>query len=106
VRIYPNSNADSGLNKEPLFGIHRENHFLMGCVYSSLALLKVMLPLGILSFEEAQEGIMSLRVIHGHGSGKLKTLVRQYCSDSPYVAQFRAGEKEDGGDGVTIVELK
>jgi len=118
VRIYPNSNADSGLNKEPLFGIHRENHFLMGCAYSSLALLKVMLPLGILSFEEAQEGIigvldrsmlegvMSLRVIHGHGSGKLKTLVRQYCSDSPYVAQFRAGEKEDGGDGVTIVELK
>ena len=61
------------------------------------------------SIEEAQEmiiaaldrsmleGTMSLRVIHGHGSGKLKNLVRTYCTDSPYVAQFRAGEKEEGG---------
>jgi len=52
------------------------------------------------------EGTLSLRLIHGHGSGKLKTLVRQYCTDSAYVSQFRAGEKEEGGDGVTIVELK
>ena len=52
------------------------------------------------------EGIPAIRVIHGHGSGKLKNLVRNYCMDSPYVSQFRAGEKEEGGDGVTIVELK
>ncbi len=52
------------------------------------------------------EGITAIRVIHGHGSGKLKNLVRHYCMDSPYVSQFRAGEKEEGGDGVTIVELK
>ena len=70
------------------------------------------------SIEEAQEmiiaaldrsmleGITAIRVIHGHGSGKLKNLVRHYCMDSPYVSQFRAGEKEEGGDGVTIVELK
>jgi len=70
------------------------------------------------SIEEAQEqiiaaldrsmleGAMAIRVIHGHGSGKLKNLVRNYCIHSPYVSQFRAGEKEEGGDGVTIVELK
>ena len=52
------------------------------------------------------EGITAIRVIHGHGSGKLKNLVRHYCMDSPYVSQFRAGEKGEGGDGVTIVELK
>ena len=52
------------------------------------------------------EGIAVIRVIHGHGSGKLKKLVRTYCTDSPYVAQYRAGEKEEGGDGVTVVELK
>ncbi|UCE63174.1 MAG: endonuclease MutS2 [Nitrospirota bacterium] len=52
------------------------------------------------------EGVTVIRVIHGHGSGKLKNLVRSYCSDSPYVSQFRAGEREEGGDGVTIVELK
>ena len=70
------------------------------------------------STEEAQEMIIAafdrsmleggtvIRVIHGHGSGKLKNLVRSYCSDSPYVSQYRAGEREEGGDGVTIVELK
>jgi DNA mismatch repair protein MutS2 len=52
------------------------------------------------------EGVMAIRVIHGHGSGKLRNLVRKYCMDSPYVSQFRAGGQEEGGDGVTIVELK
>ena len=52
------------------------------------------------------EGVMAICVIHGHGAGKLKNLVRNYCLDSPYISKFRAGEREEGGDGVTIVELK
>ena len=52
------------------------------------------------------EGIRAIRVIHGHGSGTLKSMVRNYCTDSPYVANYWSGEKEEGGDGVTIVELK
>ena len=71
-----------------------------------------------LSMEEAQEhmvaafdrsmleGRATIRVIHGHGSGKLRQLVRKYCSDSPYISQFRVGEREEGGNGVTIVELR
>jgi len=50
-------------------------------------------------------GAPFLRIIHGHGTGKLKASLRDYLKDSPYVAEFRAGDRAEGGDGVTIVRL-
>ncbi|MEO6308553.1 MAG: endonuclease MutS2, partial [Nitrospiraceae bacterium] len=49
-------------------------------------------------------GAPFLRIIHGHGTGKLKASLRDYLKDSPYVAEFRAGDRAEGGDGVTIVK--
>ena len=51
-------------------------------------------------------GAPFLRIIHGHGTGKLKASLRDYLKDSPYVAEFRAGDRAEGGDGVTIVTLR
>ena len=51
-------------------------------------------------------GAPFLRIIHGHGTGKLKASLRVYLKDSPYVAEFRAGDRAEGGDGVTIVKLR
>ena len=45
-------------------------------------------------------------IIHGHGTGALKSAVRDFLNVSPYVAKFRAGESEEGGDGVSVVDLK
>ena len=48
----------------------------------------------------------SVHIIHGHGTGKLKAATRRYLSKSPYVESYRPGEEGEGGDGVTIVELR
>jgi DNA mismatch repair protein MutS2 len=54
----------------------------------------------------ALAGAPSLRIIHGHGTGRLKAVLRDYLKASPYVAGFRVGERAEGGDGVTIAELR
>ncbi len=65
------------------------------------------LDLTIVALDKAaMSGMPQLRIIHGHGTGRLKTVLREYLSGSPYVAAFRGGERGEGGDGVTIAQLK
>ncbi len=45
-------------------------------------------------------------VIHGHGTGALRTAVRAYAAQHKGVDRWRAGEREEGGDGVTVLWLK
>ena len=51
-------------------------------------------------------GLNELTIIHGHGTGALKSAVREYLETSPYISKFRAGDRVEGQDGVTIVSLK
>jgi len=46
-----------------------------------------------------------IKIIHGHGTEALKKAVRTYLSRSVYVKKWKAGTGEQGGDGVTWVEL-
>ena len=50
-------------------------------------------------------GLTPIEIVHGHGTGQLRIAIRDYLSDSPYVAKFRQGEDAEGGNGVTIVDL-
>lgn len=45
-------------------------------------------------------------IIHGHGTGALKSSIRNFVSTSPYVAKYRIGENAEGGDGVTVIDIK
>lgn len=45
-------------------------------------------------------------IIHGHGTGALKSAVRDFVSTSPYVAKYRVGEDTEGGDGVCVIDIK
>ncbi|PWU18679.1 MAG: endonuclease MutS2 [Bdellovibrio sp.] len=46
-----------------------------------------------------------IKIIHGHGTEALKKAVRTYLSRSIYVKKWKAGSPEQGGDGITWVEL-
>ena len=54
----------------------------------------------------ALSGTPLIRVIHGHGTGRLRQVLREYLKESPYVCAFRPGERAEGGDGVTVITLK
>lgn len=44
-------------------------------------------------------------VIHGLGTGALKSAVKDFLSTSPYVAKYRLGEPSEGGDGISVVDI-
>lgn len=44
-----------------------------------------------------------IMIIHGHGTGAMKSAVRAFLSRGDYRLQFRPGELYEGGDGVTVV---
>lgn len=51
-------------------------------------------------------GMSPLMVIHGHGTGAIKRAVREYMKSSRYVRSYRSGEMHEGGDGVTVIDVK
>jgi DNA mismatch repair protein MutS2 len=50
-------------------------------------------------------GLGKVMIIHGHGTGALRDAVRAGASDHPLVRSLRPGQRGEGGDGATIVEL-
>ena len=44
-------------------------------------------------------------IVHGHGTGALKTAIRRWLKASSYVREQRRGNRNEGGDGVTAVLL-
>lgn len=50
-------------------------------------------------------GLTTVLVIHGKGTGTLRQAVREELKTHPLVKSFRRAELEEGGDGATVVEL-
>ena len=50
--------------------------------------------------------LRSVRLIHGYGTGQLRRAIAGYLQTLPFVANFSPAPPEQGGGGVTVVELK
>jgi len=50
--------------------------------------------------------LKSVRLIHGYGTGQLRRALAGFLQGHPLVANFSSAPAEQGGGGVTLVELK
>jgi DNA mismatch repair protein MutS2 len=50
-------------------------------------------------------GAGRFRVVHGHGTGRLRAGLRDHLRKHPAVSRLRAADPREGGNGATIVEL-
>ncbi|MEW6686279.1 MAG: endonuclease MutS2 [Candidatus Edwardsbacteria bacterium] len=57
--------------------------------------------------DDAQlKGISFIKIVHGKGKGILRAVVKEALAKDERVKSFRLGEWNEGGSGVTVVELK
>lgn len=58
------------------------------------------------ALDEALVAGARLRVIHGHGTGRLRDGIREHLRNHASVASARAADAREGGNGATMVVLK
>jgi len=51
-------------------------------------------------------GLPFVRIIHGKGTGRLRSSVRDALKNSSFVSRYEGGGDTDGGEGVTIAHIK
>ena len=50
-------------------------------------------------------GVLRVRILHGTGTGILRTLIRQYLQTVPGIRHFQDEHVQFGGAGITVVEM-
>ena len=50
-------------------------------------------------------GLHRVDIIHGKGTGALRKRISEFLKNYPHAKSFRLGEWNEGGTGVTVVEL-
>ena len=56
--------------------------------------------------EAMRSGLKQVRIVHGKGTGVLRTAVQQALKKNKYVKSYRLGVYGEGEDGVTIAEFR
>lgn len=56
--------------------------------------------------EAVYANLNSINIIHGFGTGTIRKLVSDTLKQSPHIADYRYGGSGEGGQGITIANLK
>ena len=51
------------------------------------------------------EGKLSLTIIHGYGTGRLRGAIRDHLRGLPFIKTVNSADPRSGGDGVTVAEI-
>jgi DNA mismatch repair protein MutS2 len=51
------------------------------------------------------DGELTLRIIHGFGTGTLREAIRNHLKGVPFVKKVCSADPKTGGDAITVVEL-
>ncbi|HEX2162534.1 MAG TPA: Smr/MutS family protein [Thermoanaerobaculia bacterium] len=95
----PRREADAETSPEPT-SVAAELHLIGERVEPALDKLDDYLDRALLASRA------EVRVVHGHGSGRLRQAVREHLRGHPAVAAQRPGEANEGGNGATVVTLR
>ncbi len=55
--------------------------------------------------DAAVSGLKQINIIHGKGTGSLRKGIQFHLEGHPLVHKYRIGNRNEGGEGVTVVEL-
>ena len=56
--------------------------------------------------DAATANLPEVRIIHGFGTGAVRSIVREIATKHPLVESFHSAPRDQGGDGATILRLK
>ena len=51
-------------------------------------------------------GLLSVRILHGKGTGALRSAIHETLEANPHVVDFQYAPHSEGGEGVTVVKFK
>ena len=51
-------------------------------------------------------GVDFVNILHGKGAGALMDAIHDYLKKQSYVTHFQFADEDQGGVGITVVELK
>ena len=89
----------------------KESNLRSGAVKTEVDLRGMLLEEALLEAdkfldEASMAGLNSVSIIHGKGTGTLRSGIQQMLRKHPQVKSFRLGNYGEGDHGVTIVEMK